>query len=56
MLLAWIKDKQKPVFEPRTIRRGKNKGKTEVKYLHRVNADGTRVYRKIINPILVTQR
>ena len=45
---AWINGKQRHVYESRTVTKGKNKGKTEVTYLHHFNGDGEKVFRKAI--------
>lgn len=40
---AWIQNKCKPIYDQRTIKRGRNKGKLEVIYLAKVT-----IYRKIV--------
>ena len=41
--MAWIGGKQKPFYNPRIIKKGRQKGKIEVRYLRSYNSYKTRV-------------
>lgn len=44
---AWIKGKEKPVFNTREISKGKDKGKIQVEYFAGIFS-GKKVYRKAV--------
>ncbi|MFO7816161.1 MAG: hypothetical protein R6V39_00540 [Desulfovibrionales bacterium] len=49
--MAWISGRQKPFYSPRIIKKGKNKGRIEVKYLRSHSVYKT----KIINRSAITR-